>query len=504
MSEELKHKIYSATECLSEQTMFDYIDNKLSAKERHIVEKHMLDCELCQDAMEGLELVKDRNRISIINKIIDERIIPSTEKEAKIVSINYKIIFSIAAGIALLIGGIFFFKNITSSEMKNSDVAELKQLPPPPPPAPADKTATGESENIPSAEKPSDQKNKEEQFQSPADLRQTVVTSADTKEQSSNKNFKGTLGTTSTPGNLNESNNNPANGAVMTDAITRQEDDKIVTTPAPVEIVDVSKNAEKNREINTSLDETKKSEEKPATQTVNNTAPSSYTYAWSPSTEKPDQKQKRDKSNSDNSGGDELVLAKKSEKENQSHANAEGKDKDKKTVAKEYKGAEDAAAAKVITAEPQMETTVSDKEEVAKTETKTPAATGTVSANTTVVNNTTKAGYFNYRAADSVYTIVEKMPEYPGGDLEMNKFIAANLKYPAKDDEGNIIATVNIQFIINAKGKVTSSKLVTPKSLVLEKQVIALANKMPLWKPGKQSGKDVSVKYYATLKVLVK
>ena len=84
MSDSLKHIIFTETDCISEQTMFDYIDNKLSAKERHIVEKHMLDCELCSDAMEGLEIVRDRNRISIINKTVDELISPIEKKERRL------------------------------------------------------------------------------------------------------------------------------------------------------------------------------------------------------------------------------------------------------------------------------------------------------------------------------------------------------------------------------------------------------------------------------------
>ena len=50
MNNDLKHTIYNPTDCLSEKMLFDYIDNKLNQKERHIVEKHLLDCEMCSDA----------------------------------------------------------------------------------------------------------------------------------------------------------------------------------------------------------------------------------------------------------------------------------------------------------------------------------------------------------------------------------------------------------------------------------------------------------------------
>ena len=86
MSKDLKHTIYSPTDCLSEKMLFDYIDNKLNQKERHIVEKHLLDCEMCSDALEGLEMVTDRNRITLIKEAINKQILESTKKEAVDVS----------------------------------------------------------------------------------------------------------------------------------------------------------------------------------------------------------------------------------------------------------------------------------------------------------------------------------------------------------------------------------------------------------------------------------
>jgi hypothetical protein len=124
MSEKIKHKIFTSTDCISEQTIFDYIDGKLSPKEQHIVEKHLLDCELCSDAMEGLQLLKNRSRIDHINKEINKRIGGS---ERKIFAINYAVIMSIAAAILLLIGGIYFFNHFVSDKLeRRNEVSELK------------------------------------------------------------------------------------------------------------------------------------------------------------------------------------------------------------------------------------------------------------------------------------------------------------------------------------------------------------------------------------------
>lgn len=147
MKDSLNHNIFSETDCLSEQTLFDYIDKKLSAKESHVVERHFLSCELCSDAIEGLEILKDRSRISTIKSEINKRVsVP--QKETKVISINYKIILSIAASILLLIGGVFFFNLLN----KKSEMAVLKQdeavLPPPPPAAIPSEESEMQSESI--------------------------------------------------------------------------------------------------------------------------------------------------------------------------------------------------------------------------------------------------------------------------------------------------------------------------------------------------------------------
>jgi hypothetical protein len=147
MSDSLKYNIFEETECISEQKLFDYIDKKLSPRESHAIEKHMLHCELCSDALEGLETVKQRERIAVINQKVNERI-ASPIKETKVVPFNYKLIVSIAASVLLLIGGIFFFNLLN----QKSEMAEFKPQsplsePPPPPPPSAKNEVSAEPEN---------------------------------------------------------------------------------------------------------------------------------------------------------------------------------------------------------------------------------------------------------------------------------------------------------------------------------------------------------------------
>ena len=120
MKDSLNHTVFSETDCLSEQTLFDYIDKKLNAKECHVVERHLLSCKLCSDAIEGLEMLKNKNRISKIKIEINKK---TAKKETKIVGINFKVVLSIAASILLLVGGVFFFNLLNNS----SERAALKE-----------------------------------------------------------------------------------------------------------------------------------------------------------------------------------------------------------------------------------------------------------------------------------------------------------------------------------------------------------------------------------------
>ena len=67
------HKIFVQSECISEEAMLAYIKGTLSSKEKYTVEKHLLHCDFCADAMEGLQLVNDETGISEIIADINKK-----------------------------------------------------------------------------------------------------------------------------------------------------------------------------------------------------------------------------------------------------------------------------------------------------------------------------------------------------------------------------------------------------------------------------------------------
>jgi tetratricopeptide (TPR) repeat protein len=104
------NNIFSESDCIPEQILFDYQDNKLSSKNKYIVEKHIANCEICSDALEGLALITNRNKIKKSIKYINSSIDKHTfQKKQKTISISMPIKLAIAATIAILIGISFLF-----------------------------------------------------------------------------------------------------------------------------------------------------------------------------------------------------------------------------------------------------------------------------------------------------------------------------------------------------------------------------------------------------------
>ena len=94
-----------------------------------------------------------------------------------------------------------------------------------------------------------------------------------------------------------------------------------------------------------------------------------------------------------------------------------------------------------------------------------------------------------------VFFIVEDMPEFPGGEEALRKYIAQSVKYPVIAQENGIQGRVYVSFVVNTKGKVTDVKIARGVDPNLDKEAIRVVNAMPAWKPGKQRGKAVKVSY---------
>ena len=97
---------------------------------------------------------------------------------------------------------------------------------------------------------------------------------------------------------------------------------------------------------------------------------------------------------------------------------------------------------------------------------------------------------------DVVFIVVEHMPEFPGGTEALIKFLQDNITYPQIAKENNIEGRVLCQFVVEKDGTITDIQVVrSGGDASLDKEAVRVLRLMPKWKPGKQQGKPVRVKY---------
>lgn len=110
--------------------------------------------------------------------------------------------------------------------------------------------------------------------------------------------------------------------------------------------------------------------------------------------------------------------------------------------------------------------------------------------------------HYVFSQAEPVFTIVESMPEYPGGPDEMHKFIAKNVKYPKSAIEKDKEGTVYVTFVIDTVGNITEARILrgVADAPELDAEALRVVNMMPTWKPGTQNGRKVKTAYNLPIK----
>lgn len=95
--------------------------------------------------------------------------------------------------------------------------------------------------------------------------------------------------------------------------------------------------------------------------------------------------------------------------------------------------------------------------------------------------------------AHKVFMFVEIMPQFPGGDAAMMRFLSTNINYPQEALEKGIEGTVYTRFVVGADGKVGSITIQRGLGGGLSEEVVRVLKMMPQWKPGTNDGKAVAV-----------
>ena len=98
-----------------------------------------------------------------------------------------------------------------------------------------------------------------------------------------------------------------------------------------------------------------------------------------------------------------------------------------------------------------------------------------------------------------VFDVVEKMPEYPGGQAALFEYLRTNVKYPADAEKKKVEGRVLVTFIVNTDGSITDIELVRKAFPSLDAEAVRVISGMPKWIPGEQKGQKVRVKYTVPL-----
>ena len=96
---------------------------------------------------------------------------------------------------------------------------------------------------------------------------------------------------------------------------------------------------------------------------------------------------------------------------------------------------------------------------------------------------------------EKVFTAVEQMPQFPGGEAALMKYLSQNINYPQVAMENGIQGRVIVQFVVTKNGTVGEVKVIRSVDRDLDKEAIRLCKSLPKFIPGKMNGQEVNVWY---------
>ena len=96
---------------------------------------------------------------------------------------------------------------------------------------------------------------------------------------------------------------------------------------------------------------------------------------------------------------------------------------------------------------------------------------------------------------DTVFQIVEQMPQFPGGEKAMMKYVSENIKYPQEARDKDIDGRVFVSFVVEKDGSIGEVKVMRGIGGGCDEEAARVISAMPKWEPGKQKGKPVRVSY---------
>ncbi len=105
---------------------------------------------------------------------------------------------------------------------------------------------------------------------------------------------------------------------------------------------------------------------------------------------------------------------------------------------------------------------------------------------------------------DKVYIAVEKMPEFPGGQAAMFKYLSDKFRIPSAAQRAGAEGTVVLSFVVGPTGEISNIEVLKKLGFGLDEEAVRVIQSMPKWNPGEQNGRKVSVKYTVPYRIVIK
>lgn len=96
---------------------------------------------------------------------------------------------------------------------------------------------------------------------------------------------------------------------------------------------------------------------------------------------------------------------------------------------------------------------------------------------------------------NKVFDVIEQMPEFPGGNDALLKFLSDNVKYPVVAQENGIEGRVIVQFVVSKTGTISDITVVRSLDPSCDKEAVRVVKLLPKWIPGRQNGVNVNVRF---------
>jgi protein TonB len=101
---------------------------------------------------------------------------------------------------------------------------------------------------------------------------------------------------------------------------------------------------------------------------------------------------------------------------------------------------------------------------------------------------------------ETVFTVVEESAMFPGGQDELIKYLAQNIKYPKQARVRGVEGLVSVSFVVEKDGSLTDIKLLRDIGSGCGQEALRVVKEMPKWKPAKLKGEIVRMQFNLPVK----